>query len=315
MRKIRFKTLVENNDTGFSNKASSQAGRYVNKDGSFNIQKRGLPVMERISFFHALITMKWFKFFILVLCSYILLNLMFAGLYLLSGLENLSGMTPENPIGEFWEAFFFSTQTFTTVGYGRVNPVGMASNIISAAESLTGLLYFALATGVLYGRFSRPVEKFLYSDMMLITPYKDITALMFRIANAKNNVLSNVEIEPIMSMTITDDNGVASRRFFALKLERNRINFLTLSWTVVHPIDENSPLYGFTPQDLEESDAELLLLINGYDDTYAQNVHARQSYKWHEVVWNAKFKVMFHPSDDNQRTILDLDRINDIEQL
>jgi len=116
-------------------------------------------------------------------------------------------------------------------------------------------------------------------------------------------------------MPITDDNGVASRRFFALKLERNRINFLTLSWTVVHPIDENSPLFGFTPQDLEESDAELLLLINGYDDTYAQNVHARQSYKWHEVVWNAKFKVMFHPSDDLQRTILDLDRINDIEQL
>ncbi|MBK9248146.1 MAG: hypothetical protein IPM69_08560 [Ignavibacteria bacterium] len=315
MKKIRFKTLVENNDTGFSNKASSQAGRYVNKDGSFNIEKRGLPLMERISFFHSLITMKWLKFYALVLCSYILLNLMFAGLYMLSGLENLSGMTTDNPIGEFWEAFFFSTQTFTTVGYGRVNPIGMASNFISAAESLTGLLYFALATGVFYGRFSRPVEKFLYSDAMLIAPYKDITALMFRIANAKNNVLSNVEIEPIMSMTITDDNGVASRRFFALKLERNRINFLTLSWTVVHPIDENSPLFSFTPQDFEESDAELLLLINGYDDTYAQNVHARQSYKWHEVVWNARFRTMFHPSDDKQRTILDLDRINDIEQL
>jgi inward rectifier potassium channel len=301
-------------DLGFSDKVSNQAGRAINKDGSFNIQKRGLRFLDHYSFFHALITIRWWKFHAIVVLTYIILNLVFASLYMLAGYHNLSGIAGDSFWEQFLESFFFSTQTFTTVGYGRINPVGFTGNVIAAVESLIGLMSFALATGILYGRFSRPVEKFIYSDNLLVAPYKDHTALMFRIANAKNNVLSNVDIEIMLSMTIKE-NETKLRKFYELTLERKRINFLTLSWTVVHPIDENSPLFGYENQDFMESDVELLILINGYDDTYGQNVHVRHSYTHYEFIWNARFTPMFKRSDDEQYTILELDKISNYERL
>ncbi len=309
MRKKR-RAFTDYKDLGFSDKVSNQAGRAINKDGTFNIRKRGLNFLEHYSFFHALLTISWWKFLVIVLTTYFVLNVLFAFLYMITGYENLTGIAPGSFWQHFLEAFFFSTQTFTTVGYGRINPIGFMGNVVSAFESLVGLMSFALATGVLYGRFSRPVEKFIYSENLLVAPFKDQTGLMFRLANAKNNVLSNVQIEVMLSMS-ENDNGAISRKFYELILERKRINFLTLSWTVVHPMDENSPLFGFSEQDFKEADVELLILINGYDDTYGQNVHARHSYKFHEFIWNAKFTPMFKRSEDEQYTILELDKISD----
>lgn len=312
--KRRLRTFADYKDLGFSDKVSSQAGRAINKDGSFNIRKRGLRFLEHYSFFHALITIKWWKFYSIVLLAYISVNALFAFMYMIIGYENLTGIAA----GSFWEhfieAFFFSTQTFTTVGYGRINPIGFMGNVVSAFESLVGLMSFALATGVLYGRFSRPVEKFIYSENLLVAPFKEHTALMFRIANAKNNVLSNVQIEIMLSMNVKDD-GTSTRKFYELFLERKRVNFLSLSWTVVHPIDENSPLFGYSENDFTESDVELLILINAYDDTYGQNVHTRHSYKFHEFIWNARFTPMFRRSDDEQYTILELDKISDYQKV
>lgn len=312
--KRKLRTFNDYKDLGLSDKVTSQAGRAINKDGTFNIRKRGLRFLEQYSFFHALITVKWWKFYGIIVLTYCILNVFFAFLYMLAGYHNLSGMVAGSFLEQFFESFFFSTQTFTTVGYGRINPVGFASNIIASVESLVGLMSFALATGILYGRFSRPVEKFIYSDNLLVAPYKDITALMFRIANAKNNVLSNVDVELMLSMNVTE-NGTQIRKFYELQLERKRINFLTLSWTVVHPVDEQSPLSGYEKQDFIDADVEVLILINGYDDTYGQNVHARHSYKYYEFIWNAKFTPMFKRSDDEQYTILELDKISEYQEM
>ncbi|MBI3259041.1 MAG: hypothetical protein HYZ54_06165 [Ignavibacteriae bacterium] len=310
--KRKQRTFTDYKDLGFSDKVSNQAGRAINKDGTFNIRKHGLKFLEHYSFFHALLTIRWWKFLVIVLTTYFVLNIVFASLYMITGFENLTGMAQ----GSFWEhyleAFFFSTQTFTTVGYGRVNPVGLMGNVVASFESLVGLMCFALATGILYGRFSRPVEKFIYSENLLVAPFKDHTALMFRLANAKNNVLSNVQIEIMLSIS-EKENETFYRKFYELTLERKRVNFLTLSWTVVHPMDEDSPLYRFSEQDFKEADVELLILINGYDDTYGQNVHARHSYKYNEFIWNAKFTPMFKRSEDEQYTILELDKISDFQ--
>jgi len=312
--KRKLRTFTDYKDLGFSDKSSNQAGRAINKDGSFNIRKRGLRFLEHYSFFHALITARWWKFHGIVVLTYFILNILFAFLYMLAGYHTLNGLIAESFWEQFAESFFFSTQTFTTVGYGRINPVGFASNMIAAVESLVGLMSFALATGILYGRFSRPVEKFIYSENLLVAPFKGGSALMFRIANAKNNVLSNVNIEIMLSMTV-NENGTLVRKFYELTLERKYVNFLTLSWTVVHPLDEQSPLSGFTEQDFTDCDVELLILINGYDDTYGQNVHARHSYKYHEFIWNARFTPMFKRSDDDHYTILELDKINNFQLL
>jgi inward rectifier potassium channel len=302
------KNFKEDTDTGFGNSATTQGSRLVNKDGSFNVKRTGLPFTYKFNHFHHLITMPWWQFNLLIIGSYLFINLIFAGSYYLLGIQQLSGTIGESATEKFLEAFYFSCQTFSTVGYGRINPTGHWASMVASFESLAGLMSFALATGLLYGRFSRPQASLLYSEKAVVAPYKDISALMFRIANARKNQLVECEAQVILSINVMEKERLV-RKFFPLKLEREKVTGLSMSWTIVHPIDKESPLNGWGQQDYRDAEAEFLFIFKAFDDTYSQQVHTRYSYHHQEIVWGVKFTPMYHPSPDGTGTILELDKI------
>lgn len=279
-------------DLGFGSKVSSQRMRLINRDGSFNVERKGLPFFESLSIYHSLLEMSWLKFNLVVLLSYLIVNTIYALIYMLVGIEHLGGITGKTVFEQFLDAFFFSGQTITTVGYGVIHPIGFWASSVSLLESMSGLLGFALATGLLYGRFSRPNAKILYSKKAVIAPYRGITAFEFRIANARKNQLINVDALVMVSMKI-NENGQSVRKFFELLLERNLINFFPLTWTIVHPINEESPLYGVSLDEFKVSDAEFMILIKAFDETFSQSVHSRSSYSLNEMMWGAKFKNIY----------------------
>ena len=294
-------------DLGLGNRIFDKNIRIINRDGSFNIKRKGLPFLESFSIYQWLISMSWLKFCGLIFSGYLIVNLFFATLYFIGGEANFEGIETNNDFDRFLNEFFFSTQTFTTVGYGRINPVGVYSNIISSIESLTGLLSLALATGLLYGRFVRPVAKIIYSDNAVIAPYKDITGFQFRIANKRaDHQMVDTEVDVLLSRIEND-----SVKFYNLELEYKKISLFTATWTVNHPIDQNSPLFGQTEEDLKATDSEFIILIKGFDDTFAQVVHSRSSYKYNEIIWGAKFASVYGKSEVG-RTTIELDKISDI---
>lgn len=312
LKKLSSTRFKQDDDTGFGNRNDNQSSRLLNKDGTFNVSRRGLPFLKRLNVFHELITLPWWKFNLLVLAAYLLMNTLFAGLYLAVGMEEIEGDKGMTGVEHFWDAFFFSSQTLTTVGYGRQNPIGFYANIVSAVECLIGLMSFALMTGLLYSRFSRPVARLLYSTNMLITPYKGGKALMFRIANQSRNQLIECEAELMVSLNVQEQDRIY-RRFFPLKLERSKINSLSLSWTIVHPLDENSPVYQLSKADLKDSNAEFIFMFKAFDDTYSQHVHTRYSYHADELHDDRRFSMMYERNEDGSTTLLHLDRINETE--
>jgi len=307
--------LKTNNDTGFGTNAANYGGRFINRDGTFNLRKEGVSMLERYSIYHHMLTMPRWKFVGLILCFYFTINLIYASLYLLVGSDQLTGVIATTPWGKFKEAFFFSTETFTTVGYGRVNPVGDGANLVAAIEAMSGFLSFALATGLIFGRFARPHSFLLFSDLALISPYKDMTALMFRFAPYKDNhTLTDVQIRVNVGLKVQMD-GNAEYRYYDLTLERNKVESLPMNWTVVHPIDSQSPFLGFTQEDMEAADVELYVLIRGFDDVYSNFVQQRTSYTYDEIKFNGKFVPMYRESEDGKTTILELNKLNTYEDL
>ncbi len=304
--------IIEKENTGFSNSSIHTDTRMINEDGSMNIVKKGLPFWEKYSLYRVLIVTSWTKFFLFILSTYFFTNLFFAVIYYFIGVEHLSGVIYKSSIDAFLECFFFSSQTFTTVGYGRISPTGLGVNIVASLEAFVGVLIIAMFTSLLYGRFSRPVIKLLHSKNAIITNHKDGRALMFRIANAKNSVLSDAEVELRLSI-LKDDNGTLKRRYFQLNTEISKINLLTLSWTVVHKIDENSPLLGMNKEDLMNTDCEIIVLFRAFEDTFSQNVHSWLSYKNHDIVWDVKFKSVIDYEDGV--VSVDLSNLNHYEKL
>jgi len=211
-------------------------------------------------------------------------------------------------LGDFSVAFFFSVHTLTTVGYGDVYPLGMPANVLAAIEAGLGLMGFALATGLLFARFSRPNAQLIFSDRMVIAPYGNGQSLQFRIANRRRNVLTDVQADMMLMTVEQDSQGQLRRNFVELKLERKKVFFLALTWTVVHPMDESSPLWGKTAADLERLQAEVLILIRGYDDSFTQVVNTRYSYRWEEIEWLARFTPAFDVAPEGH-IVLDLARI------
>lgn len=300
-------------ELGFGNSVNTTGQRMMNPDGTSNVVRLGISSLHPINIYHNLIMMSWTKFNLMVVVLFLGLNAFFAALYLVIGMDQIAGVTPGNDFHYFMEAFFFSAQSFTTVGYGRVSPIGYYAEMLAALESLMGLLALALATGLLYGRFSRPTAKLLYSSNALISPYKDLTGFMFRIANARFNQLIEVEAQLIFSINI-EENGKPKRTFHTLELELKKISLLTMSWTIVHPINDESPMKNLTAEDLKQADAEFMVMIKAIDDTYAQNVYARSSYKYNQVEWNAKFDSLIGLANDG-RTSVDLTRISDFKKV
>lgn len=299
-----------NNDTGFGTNPSDYGGRFINRDGSFNLRKTGLPFFERFSLFHSMLNMPTWKFVSVIVVFFLSINFVYASIYFWIGAKGFTGLIAGNSWQEFKELYFFSTETFTTVGYGRVNPVGDGANLVAALEAMNGLLSFAVATGLIYGRFAKPKSHIAFSDVALIAPYQDKKGFMFRMVSYKDNHnLTDVEIRVNLALQV-QENGKAVYKFFELPLERSRVDTLMMNWTVVHPIDENSPLLGIEPEDFKAVDLEVYVMVKGYDDVYSTVVIQRTSYVADEVRINARFVPMFHESEDGKTTIVELDKLS-----
>ena len=308
IRKLNTKAKTVNN-TGFGANSADYGGRFVNKNGRANVEKRGISFLERISWYHTMLAMPRWKFLFIIVAFFIINNLLFATIYYCIGVEHLAGMKTGNKLQEFGEAFFFSAQTFTTVGYGRISPSGFGTSAIAAFEALLGLLTFSLATGLFYGRFSKPKAYLKFSYNAIIAPYKEITALMLRIAPYKNATLTDAEAKLTVGMAV-EENGKVVNKFFPLELEYNKVNALNLSWTIVHPITEDSPLYRFNVSDFANVPGEILVFFKAFDDMFSNTVVARSSYTFREVIVGARFTPMYHRDEEHNNTILELEKLN-----
>lgn len=313
IRKLNTKAKTEIN-SGYGINSSDYGGRFVNKNGRANIEKRGIPLLERISWYHTMLSVSRWKFLTTIVSFFIIINLLFGTIYYIIGVEHLQGMVAESELKKFGEAFFFSTQTFTTVGYGRIAPSGYLTSAIAAFEALLGLLTFSIATGLFYGRFSKPKAYLKFSYNAIIAPYKDITALMIRIAPYKNATLTDAEVKLTLGM-MTEENGKMVNKFFPLELEYEKVNALNLSWTIVHPITENSPVYHFNAADFANTTGEILVFFKAFDDMFSNQVVARSSYTFREVVVGAKFIPMYHRDEANNRTVLELEKLNSFAEV
>jgi len=294
-------------DPGFGEKYNRRTKRIINKNGSFNVVRKGAGFNVR-DIYLFLINTSWFKFLLLLLTTYILVNLVFTGWYFQIGIDHLKGIKEGSNKHEFLNAFFFSVQTFTTVGYGTISPQGLPANIISSLEAMSGWLFFALVSGLLFGRFSKPTTRILFTHSAIISPAKPFPKLMFRVVNKRNNLLMELEAK-VLLMVVNRSENEHNREYFGLKLTTPTLNFFTMPWTIVHEINEESPLYGKTPADLEKVDAEFLILIKGFDDTFSQEVHARYSYRFEEIVWGATF-LPAYDIDDKGEVILEMKQLH-----
>ena len=226
--------IKTNNDTGFGSNPGDLGGRFINKDGTFNLRREGMSLINRFSIYQKMLHLPRWKFILVILLFYFGINVLFTMLYFLAGSDQLQGLIAKSEWGRIKEVFYFSTQTFTTVGYGRINPVGDFPNILSSIEALTGFLSFAIATGLIYGRFARPGAYLAFSEKALISPFKGKTALMFRFVIYKeNHMLTNVEIRVNLAMMV-EENGHSSYKFYDLELERRRVDSLPMNWTGCH---------------------------------------------------------------------------------
>jgi inward rectifier potassium channel len=296
-------------DPGLTQKFSGRVRRFINKDGSFNVRREGATWRAIHPYLH-LINMSWPAFLALVFTAYVTVNTLFATAYFLVGINQIHGAEARTAFERFMNAFFFSAQTLSTVGYGSLAPSGMAANALSAFEALLGLMGFALATGLLFGRFSKPSARIAFSQKMVIAPYQDGVSLQFRIVNERRNSLMELEAK-VMLMTVEGAESASSRVYKVLALERPSVYFFPLTWTIVHPIDQESALRGKTAADLEKLQAEVLILIKGYDDTFSQVVTARYSYRYDEIEWGTRFAPAFHvdPSGD---LVLEINKVGDL---
>ena len=300
-------------DPGFGRVYETQTKRFINKDGTLNTIKKGLQFTTS-DFYLVMVNMSWGYFIFMIFIAFLIINSFFAGIYLMIGIEDLSVPREGSFLDQFLYAFYFSSQTFTTVGYGAIAPKGHLASIIASLEGMVGLCGFAFATGLLWGRFSRPNIRLVFSEQMIVAPYKDHNAIMFRVANARKNVLMELEVSVTVSVEKQNDDKTFNRSYYRLDLEMSKINFMASTWTLVHPINKDSPFFNWTKEDFDAHEGELLILLKAYDETYSNHVHRRFSYLFNELVYGAKFIPAFHHSKDGD-TVVDMDKISDFENV
>jgi len=303
-RKSRIKSVLE--ETGFGSKSFSDLDRLIKKDGTFNVTKKG-GGLKQYSLYYSLINLHWAALLLYGVLGYLVINLLFALGYYAGGPEQLSARNEhENATEFFLHCFYFSTQTLTTVGFGHISPLKGFSSLLAAIEAMLGLLLFAFATSVLYGRFSKAKARILFSNEMVVSPYRGIKGLKFRIANPRKNELIELRAKVIFSHLI-EENGKKIRRYTPLNLEIDFINMFPLPWTIVHPIDQDSPIKGMSKADLHKAQTEFIILLKGYDEAFNQDVHQMHSYRSNEVLFDHDFIPMFDTGFEKSTTVqLDL---------
>lgn len=272
----------------------------------FNFAIKGISYFNWRDPYHWILTINWFTFFGLTALSYVATNTVFALLYLAGG-DAIKNARP----GSFLDAFFFSVQTMATIGYGAMYPQTDYANLLVSIEALFGLLGVAMATGLTLARFSRPTARVLFSRVAVIAPFNGVPTLMFRAANERSNQI----LEAQMGVSLLRDEitmeGEYTRRLYDLKLVRNQSRSFALSWTVMHQIDESSPLYGETPESLAQTQTDMVVTLTGLDETVSQTVHARHYYLTEEILWNRRFVDIILRNPDGWRDV-DYTRFHDV---
>jgi inward rectifier potassium channel len=282
----------------------------LGRDGTFAVDRVG-EVRGFREGFVALATMPGAQLVLLVVCTYLTLNLMFGSLYMAIGVEHL-GNADLRSLGSRWlSAIGMSVQTLTTVGYGSIYPTTLATWLLAAVEGVFGILGFSLMSAILYTRFARPTTRLAYSSHAIVAPFRDGWSLQLRVANRRRTLL--VEIEARIILVLADPDERDRLDYFTLPLQFSTISFLPLTWTLVHPIASESPLAGMTAADLLARRAEIIVIVKGTDEGYMQPVITRHSFRYDEIIWGAQFERAF--SADGGRMRLDLHALSRITRV
>ncbi|HXQ14737.1 MAG TPA: ion channel [Caulobacteraceae bacterium] len=256
--------------------------------------------------YHFLLTMPLAAFFATMGAAYLGVNALFALLYMLVG--GIDGVRP----GDFPDAFFFSVQTLGTIGYGQMSPRSLGAEAVVTVESFFGLFELAIATGLLFARISRPTARVMFSDLAVVTPHEGVPTLMFRAANRRRNRIVEAEVSVNLARDGVTLEGARMRGFESLATIRSRSPVFVLTWQIMHRIDETSPLFGQTTESLIAQRAEIVVILKGLDETFAQTIHARASYTPDEIIWGARLVDVFSRDADG-RPVIDYTRFHDID--
>ena len=290
------------------------AWRILNRDGSFNVAKEKNRQKPWEDIYHSLLVLPWWQFFLFIFSFYFLVNLLFGFLYYSAGPNALEGIGHHQGLSRYVECVFFSVQTLATIGYGKINPIGLVPNLIVSVEALMGLLCVALITGILFARFARPTARVAFSKNAIIAPHDGKLTLLMRLANKRYNQIVDADVSMVLVHEVSTAEGQSFRMPYDLKLVRPHTSLFALSWTLMHIIDEQSPLFGKNRADLEKMDAEIMVSLIGIDDTFASTIHARVSYSPENILWNHRYGDMLSKLPDG-RIHVNIHKIDEVVPL
>ncbi|MGM3307165.1 ion channel [Anabaena sp. WFMT] len=267
-------------------------------NGQFEIMGMGVWHSYWRDPYHLLLTIPWSGFLILICIFYVAINTLFALAYRLGG-DCIANAQP----GSFLDAFFFSVQTLASIGYGAMYPTTTYANIIVTIEAMIGVVGIAVMTGLAFARFSRPTARVMFSRVAVIMPQEGLPTLLFRTANQRRNMILEAQIRLYLMRDEVNQDGASLRKIHDLKLVRSQTPNFSLSWTIMHIIDESSPLFGMTSESLVKTQSLLMVSVSGIDETVAQVVHARHSYAANDILWNSRFVDIMHRTPDGHRYV------------
>jgi len=278
------------------------------KLGENEVTKLGVPRYSPHDAYHLIMSLSWPQFFAGAVVVYLCVNLVFASVYFLGdhAINNAAG---------FADYFFFSVETLATVGYGNMSPATFYGHCVATLEIITGMLSMAVITSLVFARFSKPTARILFSRVAVITPYNGAPTLMLRVANQRHSYILEANASVVLVRDEETSDGHSLTRFYDLKLERARSPLFALTWQIMHRIDENSPLYGVTPQAIREGDMRLAVALSGMDEVFAASITARHTYAYENIVFERRFVDIFSDGDHPRHNYVDLGRFHDLEPL
>lgn len=299
-------------DLGIGDVLSEQKRlRLLNRDGTFNVQRNKKSLRDDLNY-ATFLQMSWPHFFVNVVLLFIAINLLFAAGYVVCGTHALGLNGPDPGVSHFWQAYFFSVHTFATIGYGNIVPVGMPSNLLVTVESFFGLVGYSLVTGLLFARFAKPIARIRFSHKAAVRT-NEKPALLIRLTNASRSELT--QLEATMVAAFFDPENGSIREYFTLDLERSRISFLPLAWTLAHFITPDSPFHNLSQEDFRAASGEVIVQVSGRDQASSQVVYARISYTADEIDWNSRYEDMYRHDKKTGLLNIDMEKFDSTQPL
>jgi inward rectifier potassium channel len=290
-----------------ANEPREEQARLLQRNGRFNVVRRGVPERRMQDLYARLLSAPWPWLITVLVAFYVGVNALFALAYLAVG-DSIENARP----GSFADAFFFSVQTMATIGYGKLVPVGMVANVLVTAETLFGLGGLAVATGLLFAKFSRPFARVVFSRTAVVATRDGVPRLMFRVANERESMIVEAQMRVVLVRQEVTREGETMRRFHDLELERARTAIFPLSWTVSHPLDAKSPLFGLSSEILASHEVEIICSLTGTEELFASTIHSRYSYSAADIQFGYRFVDILSVEADGRRAV-NYSRFHEIE--